>query len=59
MLRGLRGSYGHAGRKKVPRCVNKSFSHRNERIIIMDAAPQNAPVKLARVRKKHQRVDID
>ena len=32
MLSGLRGSYGHVGRKKVPRCVNKSFSHRNERI---------------------------
>lgn len=52
MLRGLRGGYGHAGRKKVPRCVNKSFSHRNERII-MDAAPQKAPVKLARVRILH------
>ena len=32
MLSGLRGSYGHVGRKKVPRCVYKSFSHRNERI---------------------------
>lgn len=53
MLRGLRGGYGHAGPKKVPRCVNKSFSHRNERIIIMDAASQKAPVKLARVRILH------
>jgi len=45
-------------RKSLARRSSYSVSYRTY-IVNMDAAPQKVPVKLARVRKQRQRVDID